>query len=216
MRVIRLESTTSTQDAARGQPIGTVVVADSQTRGRGRLDRAWEAAPGSALLASFVLPPRPLASLAAGVATAEACGTRARLKWPNDVLLDGGKLAGILIEADAGRCVVGVGVNLTDAPVGAAQLGPDASRDALLERLGAGLQRWWEAADAAILVAWRERADTLGRQVRVELPGESFEGVAEAITGDGALLVSGRVVVAGDVIHLRVAPGAGGSRPPGP
>src|SRR5439155_1173058 len=88
-RIVRLASVTSTQEVARGLPVGSIVVADHQTAGRGRLDRRWEAPPGSALLASFVLEPRPLLSLAAGIGAAEACGPDVRLKWPNDLMQRG-------------------------------------------------------------------------------------------------------------------------------
>jgi BirA family biotin operon repressor/biotin-[acetyl-CoA-carboxylase] ligase len=213
MRLIRLASTPSTQDAARGLPLGSVVVADQQTAGRGRLGRRWDAPPGSALLASFVLPSRPLASLAAGVAAAVACGESVRLKWPNDLLVDGRKLAGILVEQRGGRCVVGIGVNLTWAPPGAGRL--EADRDRLLERLKAELERWFAADDSEVLAAWRTWSDTLGRRVRVELPGETFEGWAEDVAEDGSLLVGGRAVTAGDVIHLRAAGSPEGSLPRG-
>lgn len=213
MRLIRLASTPSTQDAARNLPLGSVVVADQQTAGRGRLGRRWDAPPGSALLASFVLPSRPLASLAAGVAAAVACGEPVRLKWPNDLLIDGRKLAGILVEQRGGRCVVGIGVNLTWAPPGAGRL--EADRDRLLERLKAELERWFAAGDSEVLAAWRTRSDTLGRRVRVELPGEIFEGWAEDVAEDGSLLVGGRAVTAGDVIHLRAAGSPEGSLPRG-
>jgi BirA family biotin operon repressor/biotin-[acetyl-CoA-carboxylase] ligase len=203
MRVVRLASTPSTQDVARDLPVGSVVVADFQTAGRGRLRRVWGAPPGTALLASFVMPARPLASLAAGVAAACACGPAVRLKWPNDAMLGGAKLAGVLAELHGDRVIVGIGVNLSWAPPGAAMLGADADREALLEKLLAELDRWFAAPDLEVVAAWRERAETLGRTVRVELPGETFEGVAEDIASDGALIVSGRAVTAGDVIHLR-------------
>src|SRR5260370_8112748 len=84
---VHLESVGSTQDVARGMPIGSVVMADFQTHGRGRLSHRWESPPGSALLVSFVLKPNPLLSLAAGVAAAEACARAVRLKCPNHLLL---------------------------------------------------------------------------------------------------------------------------------
>jgi BirA family biotin operon repressor/biotin-[acetyl-CoA-carboxylase] ligase len=214
MRLIRLATTPSTQDVARGLPVGSVVVADQQTSGRGRLGRRWEAPPGSALLASFVLPARPLASLAAGVAAAEASGPSVRLKWPNDLLLDGRKVAGVLVERRGERCVVGIGVNLTWAPPGAGRLRTD--RDLLLERLRGELEAWFAAAEAEVLAAWRARSDTLGRRVRVELPGETFEGWAEEVAEDGSLIVDGRMVTVGDVIHLRDAVSPEGSLPSGP
>lgn len=202
MELVRLESTTSTQDVARDLPLGSVVVADHQTAGRGRLGRRWEAPFGTALLASFVLPNRPLASLAAGVAAAHACGPEVRLKWPNDLLLGGRKVAGVLVERHGERCVVGVGVNLTWAPPGAAMLGQATDRERLLERLWRELQKWFRAPEAEVLAAWRERSDTLGRRVRVELPTETFEGLAEDVGADGSLIVAGRAVAAGDVTHL--------------
>src|SRR2546430_6379704 len=83
-KVLRLGSVTSTQDVARELPIGSIVIADHQTAGRGRGDHRWETPPGTALLVSFVLEPSPLLSIAAGIAAAEACGPSVRLKWPND------------------------------------------------------------------------------------------------------------------------------------
>lgn len=194
----------STQDVARQLPVGTVVVAEHQTAGRGRLGRRWEAPPGSALLASWVMPVHELAPFAAGVAAAAACGDAIRLKWPNDLLLDGRKLAGILVERTGHKCIVGIGVNLRWAPPGAAML-EGVDRDELVLRMEAEMTRWFAAEAAAVLAAWRGRADTLGRRVRVQLSGETFEGVAEDVTPDGALIVDGRAFAAGDVIHLRPA-----------
>ena len=200
-RIVRLASVTSTQEVARELPVGSIVVADHQTAGRGRLDRRWEAPPGSALLASFVLEPRPLLSLAAGIGAAEACGPDVRLKWPNDLMLRGRKLGGILVEVSRGKAVVGIGINLTSAPPGAARLGRP--RDELLERLRADLSAWTSASSSAILERWRELSVTLGRHVRVDMPGHTFEGMAQDIAEDGALVVDGQRVSAGDVIHLR-------------
>jgi BirA family biotin operon repressor/biotin-[acetyl-CoA-carboxylase] ligase len=196
---LRLGRVTSTQDVAATLPIGSVVVAEEQTAGRGRQGRRWEAAPGSALLASFVMAPHRLASIAAGVAAAEACG--ARLKWPNDLLLDGRKLGGILVEAKPDRAVIGIGINLLAAPAGAARLERD--REKLLDELHRALRRWLEAPPAAIVERWCSLSDTLGRRVRVDLGGETVEGVASGLAADGALLVDGRRIVAGDVVQLR-------------
>lgn len=186
---------------ARELPVGTCVVADQQTAGRGRLGRAWETPPGTALLATFVLPMRSLALFCAGVAAAEACGPGVRIKWPNDLLLDGAKLAGLLAERRDARCLLGVGINLSWAPPEGARLGIE--RDVLLPRLIGSLERWWQATDADVVAGWSARADTLGRRVRVELPRETLDGVAERLDGDGALVVDGRRVTVGDVVHLR-------------
>ena len=196
-----LESVTSTQEVARDLPIGSVVVASHQTAGKGRLDRRWEAPPGTALLASFVLPANPLLSLAAGVAAAETCGPPTRLKWPNDLLLNGRKLGGILVEMNATRAVVGIGINLQWAPPGAARL--DVPRDELLSKLTPALRHWSSALPAEIVGRWRDLSDTLGRKVRVELPGQTLIGIADDIDEHGSLIVDGIAVSAGDVIHLR-------------
>jgi len=147
------------------------------------------------------LAARPLLSLAAGVAAAEACGPQARLKWPNDVLIDGRKAGGILVEMTAAKAVVGVGINLTWAPPGAARV--DHPRDVLLDALTQRLAEWTLAPPAAIVQRWRELSDTIGRTVRVELAGRVIEGMAEDIAADGSLIVDGEHVSAGDVIHLR-------------
>ena len=126
-QTVHLESVGSTQDVARELPLGSMVVADHQTAGRGRLEHRWEVPPGTALLVSFVLPRNPLLSLAAGVAAAEACAQGVRLKWPNDLLLGGRKVGGILVEATPTKAVCGIGINLTWAPEGGAAL--DQPRD---------------------------------------------------------------------------------------
>ena len=205
MRVLRLDECLSTQDEARAQPLWTAVVCAHQSAGRGRLDRSWEAPPGTALLASFVLPYRALAGFAAGVAAAEAAATSARLKWPNDLELAGRKLGGILVENHGPTSIVGVGINLAWAPPGAAKL--QEPREAVLERLCAALERWFAASDEEVLEAWRQRSSTLGRMVRAELAGGGqVVGVAEDLDRDGALLVAGQRVVVADLFHLRVEP----------
>jgi BirA family biotin operon repressor/biotin-[acetyl-CoA-carboxylase] ligase len=198
--VVRVESVTSTQDVARALPVGSIVVAEHQTAGRGRLDRRWESPPGTALLVSFVLPPNPLLSLAAGVAAAEACGKEVRLKWPNDLLLHGAKVGGILVEAMAGKAICGIGINLTWAPVGAATLNRD--REQLLEELREELEGWSTAKPDVVLARWRELSATLGRRVRVEMSGKVIEGIAQDIGHGGELIVDGTPVIFGSVIHL--------------
>lgn len=193
-------------DLARaGAPDGLVVGADNQTAGRGRRGRIWESRPGAALLVSVVLRPAPpLVTLSAGVAAAEACedavpGAHVALKWPNDLLLGDGKLGGILSELVGDAAVVGLGVNLGWAPNRGARLGADVDRDSLLRAYLAGLDR----PPGEVVARYRPRCATIGRRVRVELPRGSIEGTAEAVDDDGRLVVDGRPVAAGDVIHLR-------------
>jgi BirA family biotin operon repressor/biotin-[acetyl-CoA-carboxylase] ligase len=193
---LHLGSVASTQDVARELPVGSIVVADHQTAGRGRLERRWEAPPGTALLVSFVLATRPLLSVALGVAAAHACGPDVRLKWPNDLLLGDRKLGGILVETTPHKAVCGIGVNLTWAPRGAAMLG--ATRDELLERLRHEVAAWTAASDADVVARWRELSATLGRRVRID----GVEGVAQDIGPNGELIVDGASYVAGSVTHL--------------
>ncbi len=192
-------------------PIGSVVVADHQTAGRGRLDRRWESPPGTALLVSFVLRPNPVLSLAAGVAAADACGAGVRLKWPNDLLLDGAKVGGILIEVTPATAICGIevtpataicgiGINLTWAPPDAAKLNQD--RDLLLDRLRFELDRWTAADLEKVLTEWRTLSETLGRRVRVDQGTKIVEGRAEDIGPGGELIVDGIAVTFGSVTHL--------------
>jgi BirA family biotin operon repressor/biotin-[acetyl-CoA-carboxylase] ligase len=199
-RVVRRKSVTSTQDVARAMPIGSIVVADDQTAGRGRLDRRWESPPGTALLVSFVLRPNPVLSLAAGVAAAQACGGGVRLKWPNDLLLAGAKVGGILVEVTQTTAICGIGINLTWAPPGAAKLNQD--RDLLLDRLRVELDRWAAADLEDVLTFWRALSDTLGRRVRVDLGTNVIEGTAEDVGPRGELIVDGVPVTFGSVTHL--------------
>lgn len=189
--------------ARAGAADGLVVGADQQTAGRGRRGRTWESRSGSALLVSVLLRPAPaLVTLAAGVAAADACeavaGVRVELKWPNDLLVGDGKVGGILSEMVGDAAVVGLGLNLGWAPDGAAALGADVDRDALLDAYLAGL-----ADPGDVLSRYRPRCSTLGRHVRVELPAGTVEGMAEAVDDEGRLVVDGRTIAAGDVVHLR-------------
>lgn len=218
----------STQDVARQrlQP-GRVVVAGWQRQGRGRHGRAWTAPPGRALLFSAVLPApeqiAPILPLLAGVAVCDALASvPAGLKWPNDVLVKGRKLAGILVERPPGPCaVVGIGIN---ANLEAADLPGEATTsllvvtghpvdlEALLQDVLAQLDAWLARAAAGgsqvIAQAWRQRTGMLGRPVEVLVSEQLVRGVAQDITDSGALLLrhpDGRVetLVAGEVQRVR-------------
>lgn len=206
--------------AARGVPEIHGIVADVQTAGRGRRGRSWEAPAGSGLLLSLVVRPRvapavlPLLPLLTGLALAEAVAPFAQgavaLKWPNDLLLDGRKGAGILVEAVPDAAVVGIGLNLTWHPPGAAALGDGVDRWRVLAAvLGVFGNRYaaWQSAPEAFLGAYRARCATLGQRVRVTRVGAPpLVGTATRVATDGALLVDGERVLAGDVEHVRPAP----------
>lgn len=202
--------------ALAGAPEGAVVLAEEQTAGRGRLGRPWVAAPGSSLLMSVILRPAvppdmlPRVTLMGAVALADVLaeiGLVPRIKWPNDVLLQGRKVAGILAEAvwhgEALRAVVlGIGLNVyrqalpkEDAvSFGATTvemvLGHSPDRRQLLARLLARVDHWVDhLMDEALLESWRGYSATLGRRIAAAVGGEPLQGVAEAIDTHGALLL---------------------------
>ena len=200
-------------EARAGAAEGVVAVADHQTAGRGRLGRRWESDPGAALLCSVLLRPSlaperlhlatAVVALAAAVACDRVAGVRPEVKWPNDLVLGDRKLAGVLAEAELPALVVGIGINVTAAPPGAACLGDGVDRDELLRVLLAELDRRYGRWDD-VAGEYRERCSTVGRRVRVEpAGGEPFEGEAVGVTDEGHLVVGNRVVAAGDVHHLR-------------
>ena len=232
--LLYLQTTSSTQDVARaeaeaGGPVGTAVLAEEQTAGRGRLGRAWVSPAGKNIYVTLVMrPPAPklrVLSIVSPLAIAEALegiGLAPRLKWPNDVLVGGRKIAGILIETElSGDAVkyalVGIGLNvnfdvettpeIADIATSVRrELGRDASREELLAAvLNAFEARYEQALEGdAVFQAWRSRLETLGRRVRATLGELVEEGVAEDVDAEGNLLVrrddgSLAVVEAGDV-----------------
>ena len=115
-RIVRYATIDSTMRAAAELELGAVVVADEQTAGQGRHGHAWHSERGVGLYCSIVLTPQPVLTLALGLATAEAIaqttGVACDLRWPNDVMLDGKKVAGILVQLTDGRAVAGIGINV--------------------------------------------------------------------------------------------------------
>jgi len=203
--------------AAAGAPHGTVVTAGAQTAGRGRQGRTWTAPPGSSLLLSLVLRESDaLLPLRAGLAVADVAGAGAAVKWPNDVLVAGRKVAGILAEArpQEGWTVLGIGLNValdvrvlpTELQEVAGTLGrsPRELEPTLTELLSA-LERWLAEGVPAVVAALRERDALLGR--RLEWTGGA--GVGAGIDHAGALLVrrDDGSVVALDAGEVRVRAG---------
>lgn len=215
----------------------SVLLTRNQTAGRGRLDRSWLAPDGSALAISVLLrrvPATPTVRgwipLAAGVAMAEAAeaqlpGREVAVKWPNDVLVDGRKICGILAEATSDAVIVGAGVNTfmsaEQLPVPTATsfavIGVDVDEDRLLadylrrlEQLISLLRTTEDAAASGLHRAATARSATLGRVVRVTMPADSsLTGTALRLDGEGRLVVSTdegeRTIAAGDIVHLRPA-----------
>lgn len=212
--------------ARQGAPEGLVLVAGHQTDGRGRRGRCWRAPPGSSLLVTVLLRPPPAEAhlaatrtgLAAVAACAEVAGVAASLKWPNDVVVDAGKLGGILAEAVRGdpgpAVVVGLGLNVAwdlPLPPGGIDLrglnGGRVDRTALLVAFLRALEERCRQPAGEVMVEYRHRCSTIGKRVRVELATEDVTGTAVCVDGEGRLVVEGpggrRTMAAGEVVHLR-------------
>jgi BirA family biotin operon repressor/biotin-[acetyl-CoA-carboxylase] ligase len=224
---LHFRQTDSTNERARvlalaGTPHGTVVSAEEQTAGRGRQGRSWAAPAGSALLCSIVLRNPPvLLSLLAGVAVCDAVGEHARVKWPNDVVVEPNlaKLAGILVEGrpQESWAVLGVGINVAvsieDLPVdlhgrAASLMLPRDAIESTLERLIDALERRHSEPTQTVLDAWSERDALRGREVSWAHPKgeEQGSGRAEGIDSAGQLIVrqpdGARAVLDAGEVHI--------------
>lgn len=244
VEVVPESGSTNADVAARaraGEPAGLALVAEHQTAGRGRLGREWQVAPRAALTVSMLLRPDVaperwswlplLTGIAVVRAIGEVTGLRARLKWPNDVLLEGpgvageGKVGGILLEridhAGGVAAVLGIGLNVHQ---GAAELPVETATSLALagavpergELLGALLaevedltERWRAGED--LRPEYLALCSTVGRPVRVTVPGAAGEGRLEGrvvdVDGSGRLVLEGargeQHLDAGDVVHVR-------------
>jgi len=209
--------TASTNDdvlaTATRRPHRSALAAGHQTAGRGRLGRRWEAPAGANLLVSLLFKDVPddpgELTRRVGLAAVDACrsiaGVDAVLKWPNDVLVGGAKLAGILAQRGAdGPVAVGLGLNVAWAPDDAARLGPGIDPLAVLQTVLTA----YEQLPADVMTRYRDALSTLGRRVRIELHDGELVGTATAVDDDGRLVVVDDCAFthrcsAGDVIHLR-------------
>lgn len=224
--------------AAAESPDRTVLIADEQTAGRGRLARTWTSPKGAGLYVSVLLRPtevpaaaRGTLAMVAGLALVDLAErlnvAKAQVKWPNDLLIDGAKAAGVLAESAADAVVVGIGLNVH--PMGAVEPGPGAlPATSLSEHMAAEPDRTtvavdllralaarenaWRAAGGRLPAAVREeykgRCASIGAGVKVQLPdGAELEGTGVDVDADGMLVVDtadGRTsVAAGDVVHVR-------------
>jgi len=229
-----VQETTSTQDELKHELVSNkdCVVAEYQSAGRGRLDRQFDSAPGIALLFSFYIEPRrssqshqapPLGwiPLLAGLAVTRTLNAMTesddyRIKWPNDVLSESGKVCGILCEQYLGGVIVGIGINVTgtpeELPVDTASSifitsGVELDRNELLPRIlrtfAELLSQWEEGKD--FRGGYRALCKTIGNDVLITAPSKyQIRGRAIDITPNGELVLeSGDIISAGDVLHLR-------------
>jgi BirA family biotin operon repressor/biotin-[acetyl-CoA-carboxylase] ligase len=233
-RVIYYPSLTSTMDVAKreaqqGAAEGTIIIADEQTAGKGRMKRLWLSPRGTIALSVILYPDVAylpslvmLASLATVHSIEAVTGLEAQVKWPNDVLIRGKKVCGILVESELRRdivnyAIVGIGVNvnlrLADfpeiLPIATSlsdELGREVSRLELIRRLLVEIERLYLAlpAGGSIYEEWRDKLVTLGRRVSVNWGITSYEGIAESVASDGSLLLrhsdgSLTKIMAGDI-----------------
>ena len=213
--------------ARQGAEEGLWLRAERQTAGRGRQGRAWSSPPGNLYASTLVRlrssdPPAATLALVAAVALHETVGvfgSRAQLKWPNDLLVSGAKLSGILLERSEDAVVIGIGVNLAHHPdlpdrsttslaAQGASVAPQAVVEVLADTFARWLQRWRGEGLAAIRTAWLAAAHPIGTALTARLPdGSAHEGLFDGLDPDGALilrLASGQrhVIHAADVFLL--------------
>lgn len=218
-RIHRFETIDSTMrcaaDLARdGAPSGTVVVADEQTAGQGRLGRSWYSAKGDGLYVSMVLrldvtgEALPVVTLALGLATADAImretGLAPDLRWPNDVMVNGKKCAGILVQLQDSAVIAGIGVNVNHAgfPADLAQLATSLRIATRLEQSRERLlQSMLDAVDASISILEQDGKEAIlrlfaqsssyvtGRRVFVDQPGQLLEGTTDGLDESGFLIL---------------------------
>ena len=209
----------STNTTARDYPAGTIVMAETQTGGRGRYGRIWQSPKGN-LYVSFVFESDPerdwYLSFLTGLALAESLPEfNVRLKWPNDVLLDGKKIAGILLENAGDKVIVGVGVNLISHPdrnmlYPAANLGGRLSPIGLVKRLMIQYDALFKVFETKgfkkIRARWLDLAVGVGETISVHLPNEELIGQFKGISDEGALLLKigkkVRSITVGDVFLI--------------
>jgi BirA family biotin operon repressor/biotin-[acetyl-CoA-carboxylase] ligase len=231
----RLTSTmgAARRGAKRGALNGTVVLAGEQTRGRGRLKRTWFSPAGNVALSLILYPDAPglpylimIASLAAAFAIESVTGLKTQIKWPNDVLIRGKKVAGILIENEVKGdkvtyAIIGIGINVALRPADINEIyaiatsleeerGEKVSREELIKNLLTEFERLYlKLPDGeSIYKLWRDRLVTLGKKVTVRWGEETPEGIAESVDESGALWLrraDGTLtkVVAGDVTYAK-------------
>ena len=233
-RIIYHSSVTSTndlakQEAQRGAAEGTVVVADEQVAGKGRLKRVWLSPKGSIALSVILYPAIAhlpslimVASLAVAHSIEAVTGLKPQLKWPNDILINGKKVVGILIENSVrgntvNYAVIGIGININlnipdipEIPPTATslsdELGKDVSRLDLVRCLLAEIEKLYLplSAGESVYQEWRDSLITLGKKVHIKSGKVDYQGIAESVASDGSLLLrhpdgSLTKIVAGDV-----------------
>jgi BirA family biotin operon repressor/biotin-[acetyl-CoA-carboxylase] ligase len=195
----------STMLAAAKLPVGSIVLADEQTAGQGRHGHSWHSEPCAGIYCSIVLEPRPLLTLALGLATAEAIGVLCDLRWPNDVMIDGRKCAGILVQLVDGKAIAGIGINVNHTTLppdleatslrlfrGQATKSPNSEipREPILNALFDAVDTYIALEPDEILTLFTKASSyAAGRRVVVHQPDGVITGTTTGLTADGFLRV---------------------------
>jgi len=203
-QILHFESLDSTQRAAAGCEPGTIVLADEQLAGQGRHGHTWHSEPGTGIYCSLVLPPTPVLTLALGIATveaiAQATGIQCDLRWPNDLMLDNRKAAGILVQLVDGQAIAGIGINVnqTEFPADLVQLatslrrhaGREFAREDILFALFPAIDSLVAEDTETILRLFTHASSYVaGRRVTVDQPGGAITGTTAGLDPAGFLRV---------------------------
>ena len=203
-QILHFESLDSTQRAAAGCEPGTIVLADEQLAGQGRHGHAWHSEPGTGIYCSLVLPPTPVLTLALGIATveaiAQATGIQCDLRWPNDLMLDNRKAAGILVQLVDGQAIAGIGINVnqTEFPDGLGHLatslrrhaGREFAREDILFALFPAIDSLTgEDPETVLRLFTHASSYVAGRRVTVDQPGGVITGTTAGLDPAGFLIV---------------------------
>jgi BirA family biotin operon repressor/biotin-[acetyl-CoA-carboxylase] ligase len=183
---------------AAGLAVGSIVLAEEQTAGQGRHGHTWHSEPYAGIYCSIVLEPRPLLTLALGLATAEAIAVPCDLRWPNDVMIDGKKCAGILVQLVDGRAIAGIGINVNhtafppelEATSLRLRSGKTAPREPILNALFDAVDTFTALEAEDILRLFTKASSyAAGRRVVVHQPDGIVIGTTAGLTADGFLRV---------------------------
>lgn len=211
---------------------GQVFIVGEQTAGRGRRGRPWTSLPGDGLYMSIIICPQRaqqdwpslsfVASLSACLAIEQLCSDiTPQLKWPNDLLLNGQKLGGILLEAYQGFVIIGMGLNLKNAPHlegsdwqatdltahGAGHITPSVLASEIVSVFEPHYTIWQDAGAAPLLARWQDKASLIGRQMQVRLADKMVVGCCQSFGADGSLMLCDAEdqlhhITAGDVVMM--------------
>ncbi len=218
-KVMHFKELDSTMDKAKEIPVGTAIVADKQTKGRGRFDRSWSSEEGGVYMSLVIKTEIEnmkfmtfITALAVRKAVFEVCSVEAGIKWPNDLVYEGKKLCGMLTEnvvAEDSKMVVGIGLNVNndvEEGISVKEIkGKEFDKEEIIKNILKNFEHYYKKNKKEIIAEWKELSDTIGRDVRVDVFGNGeIVGKAIDVDSDCNLIVekedgSREVVVEGTI-----------------